>query len=102
MAAAPTPTKASTPPARETKPNDSTVEGRKDAKRQGLLHQERRRRNDARHGQNGPFGVAVDSSHLHWTNQGDGTVDDAHLDGTGVTTLVTGQNGPAGVTVTQQ
>jgi len=44
----------------------------------------------------------VDSSHLHWTNQGDGTVDDAHLDGTGVTTLVTGQNGPAGVTVTQQ
>jgi hypothetical protein len=51
-------------------------------------------------GQNGPFGVAVDSSHLYWTNQGDGTVDDAHLDGTGVTTLVTGQNGPAGVTVT--
>jgi DNA-binding beta-propeller fold protein YncE len=50
-------------------------------------------------GQSGPFGVAVDSSHLYWTNQGNGTVAEASLDGTGVTTLVSGQNGPAGVAV---
>jgi hypothetical protein len=44
----------------------------------------------------------VDSTHIYWTNQGDGTVDAANLNGTGVTTLVSGQNGPAGVAVGSQ
>src|SRR5258708_6963619 len=37
--------------------------------------------------------------HLYWANFGDGTIDEANLDGTGVTTIVTGQNGPYGVAV---
>jgi hypothetical protein len=50
-------------------------------------------------GQNGPVGVAVDSTHIYWANQGAGTIMQANLNGTGVTTLVSGQNGPFGVTV---
>jgi hypothetical protein len=41
-------------------------------------------------GQAAPGGVAVDSSHIYWTN-GSGAIMRANLDGTGVTTLVTGQ-----------
>ena len=32
-------------------------------------------------GQNGPIGVAVDGSHLYWTNQNDGSVWEANRDG---------------------
>ena len=33
-------------------------------------------------GQNGPIGVAVDASHLYWTNQNDGSIWAANRDGT--------------------
>jgi hypothetical protein len=86
----------------ESKAERFTVEGRKAPNGKGCCTKNGSGVTTLVTGQNGPFGVAVDSSHLYWTNQGDGTVDDAHLDGSGVTTLVTGQNGPAGVTVTPQ
>jgi hypothetical protein len=51
-------------------------------------------------GQNGPVGVAVDSSHIYWADNGAGTIDETNRDGTGgVTTLVTGQNYPVTVAV---
>jgi hypothetical protein len=37
--------------------------------------------------------------HLYWTDLGDGTVKEANLDGTGVTTLVSHQSSPSGVAV---
>jgi hypothetical protein len=48
--------------------------------------------------------VAVDGSHIYWADQGgggitSGTIMEANLNGTGVTTLATGQNRPAGVAV---
>jgi hypothetical protein len=46
--------------------------------------------------------VALDGSHPYWTNQGAGTIMEANLDGTGVMTLVSGQNGPAGAAVRPQ
>ena len=43
--------------------------------------------------------MAVDASHLYWTNGGDGTIWRASLDGTSPQALVTGQNRPFGVAV---
>jgi hypothetical protein len=43
--------------------------------------------------------VAVDASHLYWANYRGGTIVEANLDGTGATTIATGQNGPEGVAV---
>jgi len=50
-------------------------------------------------GQAQPWGVAVDSGHIYWTNSGDGTIKEAPLTGGPVTTLVTGQPSPVGVAV---
>jgi hypothetical protein len=50
-------------------------------------------------GQSGPSGMAVDSSHLYWTNQRDGTIVEAGLDGTNPQTIATGQSIPFGVAV---
>jgi Low-density lipoprotein receptor repeat class B len=44
----------------------------------------------------------VDSSHIYWTDGSGGTVMAASLDGSGVTTLVSGQSDPIGVTVGPQ
>jgi len=41
--------------------------------------------------------VAVDASHLYWASIGDGTVNQATLDGSSPHTIVTGQNSPSGV-----
>jgi sugar lactone lactonase YvrE len=48
--------------------------------------------------------VAVDSSHVYWANgvNNTGTINKANLDGTGVTTLATGQQTPRGVAVGPQ
>jgi DNA-binding beta-propeller fold protein YncE len=57
------------------------------------------------HGQDSPTGVAVDSGHIYWADQGrpgqliSGTIMQANLDGSGVTTLVSGQPAPWGVAV---
>jgi glucose/arabinose dehydrogenase len=50
-------------------------------------------------GQNNPLQVAVDPSHLYWTNQGDGTIWQANLDGTNPKAFATGQDDPWGVAV---
>ena len=50
-------------------------------------------------GQNSPFGVAVDGSHIYWADTLAGTIMEANLDGTGVTTLVNSQIFPFGVAV---
>ncbi len=50
-------------------------------------------------GQNSPFGVAVDGSHIYWADTLAGTIMEANLDGTGVTTLVSSQIFPFGVAV---
>ena len=48
-------------------------------------------------GQTAPEGVAVDNSHIFWADEASGTtpgaIREANLDGTGVTTLITGQIG---------
>jgi hypothetical protein len=54
--------------------------------------------------QNSPSGAAVDSSHIYWTipgNSGEsnGTIMEANLNGTDVTTLMTGADVPAEVAV---
>jgi hypothetical protein len=48
--------------------------------------------------------VAVDSGHIYWANgvPTTGTINKAGLDGTGVTTLATGQQEPRGVAVGPQ
>jgi hypothetical protein len=43
--------------------------------------------------------MAVYGGRLYWDNLG-GTIDEANLNGTGVTTLVTGQGQPSGLVVT--
>lgn len=52
-------------------------------------------------GQRRPYSVAVDATHVYWTNQGDGTVMKCALTGCDdhPTTLATGQNNPYGVAV---
>jgi hypothetical protein len=50
-------------------------------------------------GQHDPAGVAVNASHVYWTDSGDGTVWEANLDGTNPQAIVTGQISPAGVAV---
>ena len=44
-------------------------------------------------------GLAVGSCHIYWADQGSGTIMEANLDGTGVTTLVSGLTAPFGVAV---
>ncbi len=46
-----------------------------------------------------PFGMAVDRSHIYWTDATLGTVMAANLDGTGVTTLASRQDFPVAVAV---
>jgi hypothetical protein len=48
-------------------------------------------------GQNEPAAVAVDLSHIYWTNISTSTINKANLDGTGVTTLLSGQNNAFGL-----
>jgi len=43
-------------------------------------------------GQNGPLGVAVDSTNIYWTDIQTGTIMEANLDGTNPQAIVTGQN----------
>jgi len=49
------------------------------------------------------IGTGAPGAHLYWTNFGafpnTGTIGEANVDGTGVTTIVSGQNGPLGVAV---
>src|SRR6202000_3193475 len=47
-------------------------------------------------GQDQPWGVAVDSGHIYWTNSGDGTIKEAPLTGGPGTTLATRQDNPEG------
>jgi sugar lactone lactonase YvrE len=49
-------------------------------------------------GQDFPFGMAVDGSHLYWT-ESNGTINEANLDGTNPQTIITGQDDPAGLAV---
>ncbi|MGW6263057.1 DUF5050 domain-containing protein [Streptomyces sp. NPDC055085] len=44
-------------------------------------------------------GLAVDGSHIYWTNADDGTIYEASLNGSGMKPLVTGQNAKAGIAV---
>jgi hypothetical protein len=50
-------------------------------------------------GQHNPEGVAVNASHLYWTDSGDGTIWEANLDGTNPQAVVTGQLLPYGMAV---
>ena len=58
-------------------------------------------------GQNKPTGVAADSNHIYWADgydgghtQDTGTIMEANLDGTGVTTLASGLTSPLAVALT--
>ena len=51
-------------------------------------------------GQDGPEGIAVNSSHLYWADDGDGTIWEANLDGTSPHIIFTGQRGLVGLAVT--
>ena len=44
-------------------------------------------------------GLAVDGSHLYWTDEGDGQIWRANLDGTNAQAIVSGQDSPRGVAV---
>ena len=44
-----------------------------------------------------PFGIAVEASHIYWTDLANGTVNEANLDGSSAHIIVTGQNQPAGM-----
>ena len=50
-------------------------------------------------GQKSPEAVAVDASHLYWTNFGAGTIMEASLDGTGAKAIASGQGRAVGVAV---
>jgi Domain of unknown function (DUF5050) len=50
-------------------------------------------------GQPDPAGVAVNASHLYWTDSGSGAIWAANLDGSNPQAIVTGQISPAGVAV---
>ena len=43
--------------------------------------------------------MAVDSSHLYWADDPDGTIGEVNLDGTGAHTIISGQDSPYGVAV---
>ena len=47
----------------------------------------------------GAVGVAVDSSHLYWADDPDGTIGQANLNGSGAHTIVSGQDAPFGLAV---
>jgi virginiamycin B lyase len=51
------------------------------------------------HNQKVPQGVAVDASHLYWTNYGDNTIWRANLDGTDPQRIISGQNNPVAIAV---
>jgi len=53
-------------------------------------------------GQKSPEAVAVDASHLYWTNFGAGTIMEASLDGTGAKAIASGQGRAVGVAVGPQ
>ncbi len=46
-----------------------------------------------------PFGIAVDTSHIYWTDGSAGTINEAGLDGSNPHPIVTGQQQPAGIAV---
>ncbi len=46
-----------------------------------------------------PFGIAVDASHIYWTDLANGTVNEANLDGSSAHIIVNGENHPTGVAV---
>ena len=48
-------------------------------------------------GQSAPWGLAVDSTNVYWTNQGDGTVMSVPKAGGTITTLASGQGAPCSV-----
>jgi hypothetical protein len=51
-------------------------------------------------GQNGPEGIAVNSSNLYWADAADGTIWEANLDGSSPHIILTSQRGQVGLAVT--